>query len=333
MVRVAIDAMGGDFGPTPIVKGVLMALDTRPFLPVLVGDEAVLRPLIPESYRTRLEIVHCRDWIKMEDGASSAVRRKESSIYVAIEMAARRGVDAVVSAGHSGATMSLATLKIGRIPGVARPAIGAIMPRIDGKQSLLLDAGANVDCKPEHLYEFSVMGSEYSRCAMGHALPRVGLLSNGEEECKGNELSKAAFERMKDLSGFVGNIEGGNIFDGSVDVIVCDGFVGNVVLKASEGVADSMVTLIKKFTGACFVGMLGALLMRGVFRKLKKAMDYAEYGGAPLLGVNGHVVICHGKSNARAIQNAIFQALVSVEHRVNERIASAFESNKTSQAS
>ncbi len=223
--------------------------------------------------------------------------------------------------------MSLATLRIGRIEGASRPAICAIMPRQDGKQSLILDAGANVDCKPEHLYEFALMGYEYSKNVMGYENPRIGLLSNGEEESKGNELTKSAFSRLKTLKGFVGNVEGHNIFDGSTEVIVCDGFVGNIVLKTSEGVAESITTLIKNFVKVSLTGVVGALFMKNVFKKLKKRMDYAEYGGAPLLGVNGNVIICHGKSNAKAIKNAIFQALTSVDQKINENIIKAFASH------
>ncbi|MGP1449805.1 MAG: phosphate acyltransferase PlsX [Wolinella sp.] len=324
MLKVAIDAMGGDFGPAPIVEGVILALAERNFTPYLVGDRELIEPLIPRKYRKRIEIVHCTDFIRMEESASSAIRRKDSSIYVATELAKNGVVDALVSAGHSGATMSLATLRIGRIDGASRPAICAIMPRQDGKQSLLLDAGANVDCKPEHLYEFALMGYEYAKSAMGYDSPRIGLLSNGEEESKGNELTKSVFIKLKELDGFIGNIEGHNIFDGSVEVIVCDGFVGNIVLKTSEGVAESIITLIKKFVKVSLTGVVGALFMKNVFKKLKKRMDYAEYGGAPLLGINGNVIICHGKSNAKAMKNAIFQALLSIEQEINKNILNSF---------
>ncbi|WP_277640345.1 phosphate acyltransferase PlsX [Wolinella succinogenes] len=327
MVRVAIDAMGGDFGPAPIVEGTLLALNEKDFIPLLVGNKEIIEPLIPQKYKKTLEIIDCKDFIKMEESASSAIRRKDSSIYVATELAKEGKVDALVSAGHSGATMSLATLRIGRIEGASRPAICAIMPRQDGKQSLILDAGANVDCKPEHLYEFALMGYEYSKSVMGYENPRIGLLSNGEEESKGNELTKSAFSRLKALKGFVGNVEGHNIFDGSTEVIVCDGFVGNIVLKTSEGVAESITTLIKNFVKVSLTGVVGALFMKNVFKKLKKRMDYAEYGGAPLLGVNGNVIICHGKSNAKAIKNAIFQALTSVDQKINENIIKAFASH------
>lgn len=325
MMKIAIDAMGGDFGHTPIVQGALWALKESDFTLVLVGDKKVLQPLIPAHLYPKIEIVHCEDFIAMEDGATSALKRKESSIFIAIEMLKNKGVEAVVSAGHSGATMSLATLKIGRLKNVLRPAICTFMPRIDGDKSLVLDVGANVDCKPEHLFEFGIMGYEYARAILGYSKIRIGLLANGEEECKGNDTTKCAFHLLKKHPCFIGNVEGNNIFDGNVDVIVCDGFVGNAVLKASEGVANSISFLLKKHIKASPAGIFGALFMKNVFGKLKKQIDYAEYGGAPLLGVNGNVIICHGKSNAKAIKNAILQAILAVQNDVNRRIETALE--------
>lgn len=328
-MRIAIDAMGGDFGSVPLIEGAILALKERDFTLTLVGDEQVIAPLISSDLKQRVKIVSCKDFIKMDEEATSALKRKDSSIYVAIEMLKNNQVDAVVSAGHSGATMSLATLRIGRLKGISRPAICALMPRIDGGQSLIVDAGANVECKPDNLYEFGLMGCEYASYILGYSKVRMGLLANGEEECKGNETTKATFELLKSHPYFIGNIEGNNIFDASVEVIVCDGFVGNVVLKASEGVADSIVYLLKKHIKASPIGIFGALFMKQVFSKLKKQIDYAEYGGAPLLGVNGNVIICHGKSNAKAIKNAIFQAISSVENNINDKILNALETYKT----
>ena len=327
-MRIAVDAMGGDFGSSPLVQGALQALKERDFTLVLVGDEQVIAPLIPAEYKQKIEIVHCTDFITMKEGATSALKRKESSIYVAIEMLKAKQIDAVVSAGHSGATMSLATLKIGRLKGVSRPAICTLMPRIDAQKSLVVDAGANVDCKPENLFEFGIMGHEYATAILNYPKARIGLLANGEEECKGNEITKAAFELLKKHPSFIGNIEGNNIFDANVEVIVCDGFVGNVVLKTSEGVADSIVFLLKKYIKSSPIGIFGSLFMKNVFKKLKKQIDYAEYGGAPLLGVDGNVIICHGKSNAKAMKNAVFQAILAVENNVNDRILAALEKYK-----
>lgn len=327
-MRIAVDAMGGDFGSSPLVQGALQALKERDFTLVLVGDEQVIAPLVPVEYKQKIEIVHCTDFITMEEGATSALKRKGSSIYIAIEMLKAKQIDAVVSAGHSGATMSLATLKIGRLKGISRPAICTLMPRIDAQKSLVVDAGANVDCKPENLFEFGIMGHEYATAILNYPKARIGLLANGEEECKGNEMTKVAFELLKKHPSFIGNIEGNNIFDANVEVIVCDGFVGNVVLKTSEGVADSIVFLLKKYIKSSPIGIFGALFMKNVFKKLKKQIDYAEYGGAPLLGVDGNVIICHGKSNAKAMKNAVFQAISAVENNVNDRILAALEKYK-----
>ncbi|RAX56604.1 phosphate acyltransferase [Helicobacter monodelphidis] len=324
-MKIAVDVMGGDFGATPIIEGTIEALKEEDFSAILVGDSSVIESKIPLSLKDRVEVVHCVDFIKMDDLATNAIRRKESSIFVATDMLKSGQAHALVSAGHSGATMSLATLRVGRIAGVSRPAIGAILPRIDGGVVLLLDAGANVDCKPEHLYEFALMGDIYAKSILGYSSPKLGILSNGEEECKGDELSKEAYALLRGHPSFIGNIEGDNLFDGSVDVVICDGFVGNIVLKTSEGIADAIVHLLKNFIQESSVSKMGALLMRGVFRKLKKRLDYAEYGGAPLLGVGGNVIICHGKSNPKAIHNAIKQAILAHQRQVNKKIAEAFE--------
>lgn len=328
-MKIAIDAMGGDHGSAPLVNGALQALQERDFTLVLVGDKQIIEPLIPIGLKERVEIVHCNDFIAMDDNATSALKRKESSIYVAIEMLRNGLVDGVVSAGHSGATMSLSTLKIGRLKNVLRPAICTLMPRIDGNKSLVLDVGANVDCKPENLFEFGIMGYEYAKAILNYSNVRIGLLANGEEECKGNETTKTAFEFLRKHPNFIGNVEGNNIFDGSVEVVVCDGFVGNAVLKASEGVASSISFLLKKHIKASPIGIFGSLFMKNVFKKLKKQIDYAEYGGAPLLGVSGNVVVCHGKSNAKAMKNAIFQAILAHENAVNRNIETALEQFKS----
>ncbi len=327
MIKIAIDAMGGDFGAKPIIEGTLKALEHQSFQAILIGDKAQIHSQIPLHFkhRERIEIIHCNDFIKMDETAANAIRRKESSIFIATDLVKENRADALVSAGHSGATMSLATLKIGRIDGVSRPAIGAILPRTDGKELLLLDAGANVDCSPEHLYAFGVMGYEYVQNVFRRKKPSIGLLSIGEEECKGNEVSKEAYALLQNHHGFVGNIEGDNLFDGHIDVVVCDGFVGNVVLKTSEGIAEAIVKLLKTYIAESVTSKMGALLMRKSFKKLKKNLDYAEYGGAPLLGINGNVIIGHGKSNPKAIQNAIKQAISSCEHHVNIKIAEAFK--------
>jgi len=323
MIKVAIDAMGGDFGPKPIIEGVVEALKLKEFHPILVGDENEIKKYLPQKYYDKVSFINSNDYIRMDEHATDALRRKESSIYKAIELVRNKEADAVVSAGHSGATMSLATLRVGRIKGIKRPAIATFMPTIKKNYTLVLDVGANVDSDSENLYQFALMGEIYSREVLNHKSPRVGLLSNGEEDVKGNSVTKEAFSKLKTQSSFIGNVEGNDIFKGNVDVVVCDGFVGNILLKTSEGVADTIVTLIKEeVKKAGIISKVGALLMRKVFKVLKKSIDYAEYGGAPLLGVNGCVIVSHGKSNAKAIKNAIFQAINYVEADITSKIES-----------
>lgn len=328
MLKIAIDVMGADNGVAPIVNGVIDALKSRDFNAMIVGDEAQITPLIPHSLRDRVEVVHCTDFIRMEESATNANKRTESSIFKAIELLKNDEVSAVVSPGHSGATMSLATLQIGRIKGVSRPAICTTMPTITDTPSIILDAGANTDCKPEYLVDFAIMGYEYAKNVIKLDNPRVGLLSNGEEDNKGNELTKSAFKLLKEHSFFKGNVEGRDIFNGSVDVVVCDGFSGNLVLKASEGVATAVTSVLKKEIKSCICSMFGALFLRGVFRRLKKKMDYNEYGGAPLLGVKKVVIISHGSANARAIECAIYQALIAIESQVCDKLTIAFSSKE-----
>ncbi len=322
MIRIAIDAMGGDFGPEPIIEGVTQALDEKTFLPILVGDREQILQHLPQYYLEQVEIVESTDVIAMSESATKALKRKESSIYKAVELVREKHADAVVSAGHSGATMALATLRIGRLPHISKPALATLMPSLsrNGK-TLLLDVGAVTDCTAKNLYEFAIMGEVYAQKVLGLRNPSVGLLSNGEEESKGNALTKEAFKLLQDVPGFKGNVEGSDIFDGSVDVVVCDGYTGNIVLKASEGVVKTIFTLMKDQIRKSIPAKFGALLMRKkVFTKLKKKVDYAEYGGAPLLGVNGCAIISHGKSNSKAIKNAIFQAITYSDSNVNSAI-------------
>ncbi len=321
MQTIAIDAMGGDYGSAPIIEGTLQALSEKEFKAILVGKREIISSQIPLNFKDHIEIVEADDVIEMTDLATDALKRKESSIYKAVELVRNKEANAVVSAGHSGATMSLATLRIGRIKGVSRPAIATLMPTAtSGKYSLVLDVGANVDSKASHLFEFGVMGEAYVRDVLGVSYPKVGLLSNGEEASKGNEVTKEAYKMLQNLPSFVGNIEGNNIFDGSVDVVVCDGFVGNILLKTSEGVADSISKIIKKNVRKSPLAITGAILMRKVFKILKKQVDYAEYGGAPLMGIDGCAIISHGKSNAKAVKNAIFQAINFSGSNINKDI-------------
>ncbi len=321
MIRLAIDAMGGDFGPEPIIEGLTQALDEKEFHPILVGDKNLLLSLIPPYYLDSIEIEHADDVISMHDSAVDALKRKESSIYKAVELVREGKADGVVSAGHSGATMTLATLRIGRLPHISKPGLATLMPSLGEKKTLVLDIGAVVECKPQNLYEFAIMGGSYVKKVMGTANPRIGLLANGEEDSKGNDLTKEAFKLLKNLEGFVGNVEGRDIFNGSVDVVVCDGFTGNILLKTSEGVATTIVTLMKKHIRKSLPAKIGAFLMKKrVFANLQKQIDHNEYGGAPLLGVNGCAIVSHGSSNAKAIKNAIFQAISYSESNINDTI-------------
>ena len=327
MIKIAIDAMGGDFGPAPIVEGVLQALNEASFEAILVGKRAEIEPLVPKGLESRISYEEASDVFDMDEMATDALKRKDSSIYKAIELVRNGSADAVVSAGHSGATMSLATLRIGRLDGVSRPPIATLMPTIiRGKKTLVLDVGATVDCKPEHLFEFAVMSEAYAQQILRIQKPKISLLSNGEEDCKGNETSKAAFELLKKMDNFVGNAEGNQVFDGSVDIIVCDGFVGNILLKTAEGVSGAISKIIKRNIKESAIAMIGAVLLKRVFKKLKNDVDYDEYGGAPLLGVKKCTIISHGKSSPKAIKNAIFQSIKFSKSNINEQIISKLAS-------
>jgi len=328
-MKIAIDAMGGDFGPAPIIEGIVRALKQKNFTAYIVGVEKELKPLIPNNLQNRVRFINSEDVIKMDESATEAFKRKESTIYKSIELLKAGEVDAVVSAGHSGASMSVATLRLGRIKGIKRPAISTFLPNINRSYTLLLDAGANVDCDSQNLFQFALMGEVYAKASLNKENIKIGLLSNGEEDTKGNTITKETFSMLKEsFPNFIGNVEGGDIFKGNVDVVVTDGFIGNIVLKTSEGVAETIGKLIKdEIKNAGLLQKIGALLLKPVFRGLKKATDYAEYGGAPLLGVNGCVIIAHGKSNSKAIKNAIFQAIRYIENNVTEQIKQSLKAH------
>jgi len=323
MITIAIDAMGGDHGPEPIIEGVVQALEEMTFTPILVGDREKILAFLPQYYHEKIEIVQASDVISMSDSSTDALKRKDSSIYKAVELVREKHADAVVSAGHSGATMTLATLRIGRLPHISKPALATLMPSLGKNKTLVLDVGAVVECKAQNLYEFAIMGEAYAKSVMKISNPKVGLLANGEEESKGNDLTKEAFKLIKGFKWFVGNVEGRDIFNGHVDVVVCDGFTGNILLKTSEGVASTIFTMMKQYIRKSLPAKLGAMLMkRKVFANIKKQIDYAEYGGAPLLGINGCAIIGHGSSNSKAIKNAIFQAISYSNSNVNSVIES-----------
>jgi len=321
MIKIAIDAMGGDFGPEPILEGVVLALEEKDFLPILVGDKEEILSLLPQYYIDKVEIVESSDVIDMSDQATNALKRKESSIYKAVELVRNKEADAVVSAGHSGATMTLATLRIGRLKKISKPALATLMPSISATKSLVLDVGAVTDCTAQNLYEFGAMGEAYVEKILGVENPTVGLLSNGSEDSKGNALTKEAFGLLKNLKGFIGNVEGKDIFNGKVNVIVCDGFTGNILLKTSEGVVTVVFDLMKQYIRKSLPAKIGAFLMKKkVFANMKKQVDKDEYGGAPLLGIDGCAIISHGASSSKAIKNAIYQAIKYTESGVNKEI-------------
>lgn len=329
-MRIAVDAMGGDYAPREVVAG---AVDAAVRLAgvskiILVGDETAVRRELQRFPRVspKVEIRHAAEVVGMSESPANAIRRKkDNSISRAVDLVKEGGADAMISAGNTGAVVVAATLKLRPLNGIERPAIATIMPTPQ-KPFVLIDAGANTDCPPKLLLQFAMMGQVYSRTILGQARPLVGLMSIGTEDSKGNEITKEAF-RLFSESGlnFKGNIEGHDLYKGEIDVAVCDGFVGNVILKTSESVACAMVTWIKDEFSRNPVRLLGTLMLAGAFRAMKRRIDPDIYGGAPLLGVNGICIICHGASPARAIYNAIRAARDAVDHRINELIAQAVE--------
>ncbi|MDQ6801701.1 MAG: phosphate acyltransferase PlsX [Acidobacteriota bacterium] len=314
--------MGGDHAPEEIVKGALLAVKEYAVEVVLVGQEEVVRKELAAADSLRnIEVVDAREVIEMDDNALAPLRRKRnSSVRVCANLVAEGRAAAFVSAGNTGATWTSARAVMGMIEGVSRPALAAILPNAND-HTLLLDVGANVDAKPNHLREFAVMGHFYAQMVFGIEAPRVGLLSIGEEEGKGNELTKETFRVLKETGlNFVGNAEGRDIYNGNVDVVVCDGFIGNVVLKASEALGEMVSKLLKAEMSRSLPRKVGAVLAGGAFAALKKRMDYDEYGGAPLLGVKGGCIVCHGRSNAKAIKNAIRMARGFALNRIDEKI-------------
>lgn len=324
--------MGGDKFPKPEVEGALQAAEKMDVRVILVGREPVLLAELNRHAgwkKLPIEIRHATEQITMEDTAGRAVRtKKDSSIRVACRLVREKLAEGVVSAGNTGAVMVTAKLVQGMLHGVDRPALATAFPTITGKSAVMLDVGANVDCTPKMLAQFAVMGSAYSRVILHNDKPRVGLLSIGEEEHKGNSLTHDAFPFLNTLQGidFIGNVEGRDLYTGKADVIVCDGFVGNVALKVSEGLVDVVGQILKQSLMANPLRKVGALLAKGAFLDFKKRVDVDEFGGAPLLGLNGLCVICHGRSNAKAIMNAIRVAKEFAESKIDQRIAGELES-------
>lgn len=329
---IAVDAMGGDYGPSVVVPGAIEAARLHDMHVKLVGDtpkvEAELAKIPLDN--VHYEIIHASEVAYMNEKPSDILRRKKNaSIQVACRLVRDGAADSVVSAGHSGATVACGMFIMGRLPGVERPALSTLLPT-EKNPVVVLDVGANVDCRPYHLFQFGLMGDAFARDLLGYASPRVSLLSIGEEEGKGNNQVKEAYELLKMAQNlnFIGNAEGRDIYSGDIDVVVCDGFVGNVVVKMSEGLAGSLVNMLKRLFTSGFLPALGAMLAKKAFRNFSRTIDYAEYGGAPLLGLRGLGIVCHGRSNETAITNAIKMSGTFVRKGTNQRLAEIILANE-----
>ncbi len=324
MLTIAVDAMGGDHAPKAEVEGAIRAASELGLRVILVGNEDVVRQELAAhagAGELPIEIRHAAEVITMEDSAKAVRTKKNSSIHVAARLVRDGGADGFVSAGNTGAVMATAKMVQGMIRGVQRPALASAFPTLKGTPVVVVDVGANVDSTAAMLAQFAVMGEIYSRYIFKIHSPRVGLLSIGEEEHKGNELTRAATPLLKGLPlHFIGNVEGRDIYSGLADVVVCDGFIGNVALKVSEGLVEMLQSMLRESLEATVTRKLGYVLSKEAYRDFRKRVDYSEYGGAPLLGVKGVSIICHGRSNANAIKNAIRVASEFAHSRINEKI-------------
>ena len=334
--RIAVDAMGGDFGPSVVVPGALQAAQATGAKVLLVGIEEEIRKAVDELSLSQAEgdlfdVVHAAQLVEMTDKPSDILRnKKDSSMQVACRLVRDGEADAFISAGHSGAAYACAMFIMGRIHGVDRPALASLLPT-EKSPLLLLDVGANVECRANHLFQFGLMGAAFVKDILGYENPRVGILSIGEEEGKGNNLVKSSYELLKQAThlNFIGNVEGRDLFTGDIDVAVCDGFVGNIVLKLSEGVAASFGHMLKReLTNSGFLTYVGAFLSRKAFSSFRKIVDYAEYGGAPLLGLKSLALVCHGKSNSKAIRSAVTMANTYVIKGTQQRLVEAISANE-----
>ena len=312
MIRIAVDAMGGDHAPSSIIDGALAAARHLDLGLNLAGPADVIGAELarhPDAEQLSIRVLDARDVVAMNESPTAALRRKtRASIRVAAESVAAGDAAALVSAGHTGATVMATHAAFGMLPGVDRPALAATIPSGD-RLGILLDVGASVECRPQHLLQFAAMGAVYAKVSLGIARPRIGLLSIGEEEGKGNELIRDAHRLLKASTlNFIGNVEAREVYKGNADVIVCDGFTGNIVLKSSEGLVDTVEQLLGEELNRTFSGMVGSLLSRRAYRRFRRRLDYSEYGGAPLLGLAGVCLVCHGRSSAKAIRNAVAMA-------------------------
>lgn len=329
-MKIAVDAMGGDHAPAVVVEGSVQAASALDIPIILVGDRERIEAELKKHKGVpgNISVRHASEVVEMDESPAQAIRKKkDSSLKVCFDLVKNGEASAVVSAGNSGAAMAAGMFLMKKIKGVDRPAIAVSVPTMKGS-AVLLDVGGNVDCKPMHLLQFAVMGEVYARYALKIDRPRVGLLSNGEEEGKGNELTRETNALIKKTSlNYIGYVEGRDIYHGDVDVVVADGFVGNVVLKLSEGLVEAVTNMLKEEIMATLPSKIGYLLAKGAFQRLKKKIDYAEYGGAPLLGIEGVCVISHGRSNPKAIKNAILRASESVKGRVNNHLMEEIAKN------
>jgi glycerol-3-phosphate acyltransferase PlsX len=331
---IALDAMGSDRSPRPEIEGAIQAARQLGTRVLLIGQEDRIRPELDRHRWTSqlpIEVIHANEVITMEDKAAQAVRtKKQSSMHVGIRLVREGKAAGFVTAGNTGAAMAAAKMILGALPGVDRPALAAVFPTAVGTGAMMLDVGANVDCDAHNLEQFALMGEIYFRSIFGTRRPRVGLLSIGEEETKGNLLTRESFQLLKQLPlNFVGNVEGRDLYNGNVDVIVADGFVGNVALKISEGVVNLVRATLKEALQATVTRQVGYLISRSAFTDFKKRLDHTEYGGAPLLGLKGVCIITHGSSNANAIKNAIRVASEFAESRVNDEIEKGIAALRT----
>src|SRR6266404_8029302 len=337
MVTIAVDAMGADHAPKPEVEGAIRAARTLGVKVILVGRQEVIRRELAQHEDVEslpIEVVHASEHVTMEDSAAKAMRgKRDSSMRVASRLVRDKIADGVVSAGNTGACMAIAKTVLGVVPGVDRPALSGLFPTIQGTPVVVVDVGANVDCSARMLAQFAVMGEIYARIVLHQKSPRVGLLSIGEEESKGNELTRAATPLLKTLGiNFIGNVEGRDIYTGKADVIVCDGFIGNVALKVSEGLVDIIKHMLQESLEATITRKIGYVLSKAAYRDFKKRVDYSEIGGAPLLGVKGVCIVCHGRSNANAIRNAIRVAAEFSRGHINHLIERELSGKKKASA-
>jgi phosphate acyltransferase len=335
--RIAIDAMGGDHAPAEIITGALRAREELDVEILLVGDPQQIKSHLPQQTNFgQLEIVASEGTIEMHEEPLSGIKRKpKASINVAMDLVKQQRADAVVSAGHSGAAMAAGLLRLGRLKGIDRPAIGAVLPTIASKPVIILDVGANVDCRPKFLEQFALMGSIYSQYVLGVDDPKVGLLNIGEESCKGNELAIRTYELLEKNPrvSFIGNAEGRDVLSGRFDVIVCDGFTGNVILKFAEAVGEVLLQILREELPQGLRGQIGTAILKPNLKRIKQRVDHAEHGGGLLLGVAGVCIISHGSSQAPSVFNAIRLAKEAIDHQVLEHISSQNGSKKQTSVS